>query len=120
MRLTSVYLRQPAKFPSPFGVRVLKFILDTMVSSKSLWFPSPFGVRVLKFLEGAAFVAAFYGVSVPFRGSCSEILIDEMRLMEITAAVSVPFRGSCSEMRLYAYVRRGEWAGFRPLSGFVF
>ena len=35
-------------------------------------FPSPFGVRVLKFFCGF-FTRTLLGVSVPFRGSCSEI-----------------------------------------------
>ena len=36
-------------FPSPFGVRVLKFFLPFSLSLQGMHlFPSPFGVRVLK------------------------------------------------------------------------
>ena len=38
-------------------------------------------------------------VSVPFRGSCSEIHA-EIKSSVNHLAVSVPFRGSCSEMKL--------------------
>ena len=39
-------------------------------------FPSPFGVRVLKCLPPASlYEALHFPVSVPFRGSCSEILV---------------------------------------------
>ena len=38
-------------------------------------------------------------VSVPFRGSCSEIH-SEIKSSVNHLAVSVPFRGSCSEMKL--------------------
>ena len=61
------------EFPSPFGVRVLKCCLQLSLTQSVIRFPSPFGVRVLKSfrpdyrkLQGK--------VSVPFRGSCSEII----------------------------------------------
>ena len=58
-------------------------------------------------------------VSVPFRGSCSEISKDS-ELKAKLDAVSVPFRGSCSEIE-YALVNRDySPTSFRPLSGFVF
>ena len=38
-------------------------------------FPSPFGVRVLKYDLSKAFDALGDEVSVPFRGSCSEIFV---------------------------------------------
>ena len=34
--------------------------------------------------------------------------------------VSVPFRGSCSEIVPFAYMVLSGKGGFRPLSGFVF
>ena len=85
-------------------------------------FPSPFGVRVLKFHRNACFPHRACGVSVPFRGSCSEIypfiqvfckslywfpspfgvrvlkLHDEADGCSFEKCVSVPFRGSCSEI----------------------
>ena len=110
-------------------------------------FPSPFGVRILKFTP----LRLFHGllqVSVPFRGSYSEIdeSITDYRFKEIFAKfpspfgvrilkfnsnislqsfisslVSVPFRGSYSEIS----TSRNDIVGiidicFRPLSGFVF
>ena len=57
-------------------------------------FPSPFGVRVLKFVKVRSKVKRQSQVSVPFRGSCSEI-----------------YQGSQGLTALLS---------FRPLSGFVF
>ena len=54
-------------------------------------------------------------VSVPFRGSRSEMVLWGVALVALSYIVSVPFRGSRSEM---------SWGGlrtsFRPLSGFTF
>ena len=50
------------------------------------------------------------GVSVPFRGSCSEIVDNLHFIIEIDRKVSVPFRGSCSEIssvRLHSPRRMG-------------
>ena len=57
-------------------------------------FPSPFGVRVLKSEFGGGGHPGAAGVSVPFRGSCSEITIKKNN--DIVSD------------------------SFRPLSGFVF
>ena len=35
-------------FPSPFGVRVLKYFTKLSKDKQAAKFPSPFGVRVLK------------------------------------------------------------------------
>ena len=62
-----------SRFPSPFGVHVLKFDEDSdWYDSQFRLFPSPFGVHVLKFAwqEGRL---SDSDVSVPFRGSRSEI-----------------------------------------------
>ena len=61
-------------------------------------FPSPFGVRVLKFLESIPEPKMIEEVSVPFRGSCSEIQLHISLKVDPIQMVSVPFRGSCSEM----------------------
>ena len=58
-------------------------------------FPSPFGVRVLKYSIGG------------HKNGKDEI-------------VSVPFRGSCSEIKPAARDKLLSGWGFRPLSGFVF
>ena len=51
--------------------------------------------------------AEFLRVSVPFRGSCSEIT-KRMAEYYIVSPVSVPFRGSCSEILvLQALILRG-------------
>ena len=60
-------------------------------------FPSPFGVHVLKSLQTDEAKEALQEVSVPFRGSCSEIGRTMFIKREIDW-VSVPFRGSCSEI----------------------
>ena len=57
-------------------------------------FPSPFGVRVLKLFVSYRAWQEWHVVSVPFRGSCSEMLLT-----------------SCVRVALES---------FRPLSGFVF
>ena len=57
-------------------------------------------------------------VSVPFRGSCSEIC-KSIACLVYSIAVSVPFRGSCSEIRPYILFIFKVFR-FRPLSGFVF
>ena len=81
-------------FPSPFGVRVLKLWNNTDKYVDELLFPSPFGVRVLKF-GLAVILLIVLPLSVPFRGSCSEIL--SVSASTVLAGMS-----------------------FRPLSGFVF
>ena len=85
-------------FPSPFGVRFLKFFLycqwysemfvvsvpfrgslskitnnSIIFVSVLIMFPSPFGVRFLKFVNIVLQVAVIV-VSVPFRGSLSKII----------------------------------------------
>ena len=46
-----MYLHKIQLFPSPSGVRVLKFTeIADWIATLSSSFPSPFGVRVLKFL----------------------------------------------------------------------
>ena len=61
------------EFPSPFGVRVLK-CLGRLDGRKSVgWFPSPFGVRVPKSAGESRIRGWWSTVSVPFRGSCSEM-----------------------------------------------
>ena len=86
----------------------------------------------------------FTKVSVPFRGSCSEIpwtiisfnispktfpspfgvhvLKFQVQLVEQDEehAVSVPFRGSCSEITRRLYTMAKTRFCFRPLSGFMF
>ena len=57
-------------------------------------------------------------VSVPFRGSCSE-MIDELNTWIPAKQVSVPFRGSCSEIAC-SRITQPTPPCFRPLSGFVF
>ena len=59
-------------FPSPFGVRVLKSESRDIMDITLKEFPSPFGVRVLK-LKMDVYILSLHIVSVPFRGSCSEI-----------------------------------------------
>ena len=71
-------------------------------------FPSPFGVRVLKCPTRCSVIARRRGVSVPFRGSCSEMMRSLSALAD-TRRVSVPFRGSCSEI-----ARRGRVLGESP------
>ena len=61
-------------------------------------FPSPFGVRVLKFAPEGRRAYGAGRVSVPFRGSCSEIQVTWIPCKD-REKVSVPFRGSCSEIR---------------------
>ena len=59
-------------------------------------------------------------VSVPFRGSCSEMAIVN-KFAGTIRLVSVPFRGSCSEIqKLSSGKTIIPLTGFRPLSGFVF
>ena len=58
-------------------------------------FPSPFGVRVLKYEKYNDYASKLESVSVPFRGSCSEI------------NAHLTFRTEFMD-------------SFRPLSGFVF
>ena len=88
-------------------------------------------------------ITVFNAVSVPFRGSCSEIRSYATTKNKLLAKVSVPFRGSCSEIAhswsVHAAERPfpspfgvrvlksacmrilgGENGRFRPLSGFVF
>ena len=103
--------------------------------------PSPFGVRVLKLIMHIQNILSLY-VSVPFRGSCSEMasVIPTGKLLK----VSVPFRGSCSETDInrfdlgdktkfpspfgvhvlkdgrLGYQSVGFLPCFRPLSGFMF
>ena len=91
------YIALVTWFPSPFGVRVLKWAKISRWAG--LWqFPSPFGVRVLKFSRKRAEGRGLVGrVSVPFRGSCSEIG-EKLVITGAAEEVSVPFRGSCSEM----------------------
>ena len=62
------------KFPSPFGVHVLKFFPFEYNASLYPSFPSPFGVHVLKLVEAQRQVWRG-AVSVPFRGSRSEIVL---------------------------------------------
>ena len=94
-----MYKKYLFQFPSPFGVRVLKYeFFQHVIVLTISQFPSPFGVRVLKLkAEPVLFAYIRRGVSVPFRGSCSEIL-NGMFYKNDSAKVSVPFRGSCSEM----------------------
>ena len=47
-------LEEEKKFPSPFGVRVLKLTYEALETLAFHMFPSPFGVRVLKCTSGAA------------------------------------------------------------------
>ena len=61
------------KFPSPFGVRVLKLAAEKLKELKAAAFPSPFGVRVLKLAAKLDKWREYALVSVPFRGSCSEM-----------------------------------------------
>ena len=61
------------KFPSPFGVRVLKYDSSASDAPSLLLFPSPFGVRVLKSGSDSPLQESRLKVSVPFRGSCSEM-----------------------------------------------
>ena len=84
------------QFPSPFGVRVLKLARISFIKAGESAFPSPFGVRVLKFALPADEQASKLNVSVPFRGSCSEMSWRESRS------------------------RFSSTSRFRPLSGFVF
>ena len=83
-------------------------------------------------------------VSVPFRGSCSEIKMIIRGGFRAELEVSVPFRGSCSEIQVKVHIMarisfmfpspfgvrvlkfcymgfyRCFIISFRPLSGFVF
>ena len=61
-------------------------------------FPSPFGVRVLKLSERTENGEFAYEVSVPFRGSCFEIIMYPKYMEILDDGVSVPFRGSCFEI----------------------
>ena len=58
-------------------------------------------------------------VSVPFRGSCSEITQNGYG-KHGDSRVSVPFRGSCSEICYLLIGIDDSDLSFRPLSGFVF
>ena len=80
-------------------------------------FPSPFEVHVLKFAR-YDIIGVSIPVSVPFRGSRSEIQSD-YDLLEYLINVSVPFRGSRSEIRTLP-MAMAQRASFRPLSGFTF
>ena len=90
------YNKYANKFPSPFGVHVLKFVCDVLELFPYLEFPSPFGVHVLKSGIIAPKTSCAW-VSVPFRGSRSE-MIDLPSYMDSCPTVSVPFRGSRSEI----------------------
>ena len=108
------------KFPSPFGVRVLKFDTDEVYATPHVEFPSPFGVRVLKWSARGKSHGSRNTFPSPFgvRVLKSAGLYNMRRQVH---GVSVPFRGSCSEMkRLLALIRLPMTVGFRPLSGFVF
>ena len=109
----------------------------------SVSFPSPFGVHVLKCAKAAAYDRIQTDVSVPFRGSCSEMQVQimsvssteefpspfgvhvlkfDIKLLEdCVKVVSVPFRGSCSEiLACILLLSPAQPTGFRPLSGFMF
>ena len=62
-------------------------------------FPSPFGVRVLKSYL-LMHIEKLFGAFPSFRGSCSETAA--LISISLARSISVPFRGSCSEMRLYS------------------
>ena len=64
--------------------------------------------------------ATSWRVSVPFRGSRSEMNDVELK-SKLDATVSVPFRGSRSEIAAKAAANDVELkSSFRPLSGFTF
>ena len=90
-----MFIAARRKFPSPFGVRVLKSVPYAYIRRGEWGFPSPFGVRVLKF---------------------GYILSQERKS---SIGVSVPFRGSCSEISLGRQPMNIR-NSFRPLSGFTF
>ena len=62
-------------FPSPFGVHVLKRKQERALQTDEARFPSPFGVHVLKWVKPLITGIPSLEVSVPFRGSRSEILV---------------------------------------------
>ena len=83
------------RFPSPFGVHVLKYEKTAIQGAITIMFPSPFGVHVLK---------------------CVGVALDKGYI----PSVSVPFRGSRSEIKLLTRAKRAGVDSFRPLSGFTF
>ena len=68
-----VYENPYYEFPSPFGVHVLKFKSLLIIRHFDIEFPSPFGVHVLKYGPAIKKWLVYMKVSVPFRGSRSEI-----------------------------------------------
>ena len=82
-------------------------------------FPSPFGVHVLKYAEMTQYQVADAVVSVPFRGSCSEMLVLLFMFMADRVSFPSPFgvrvlKFSCANLSSFLS------SSFRPLSGFVF
>ena len=132
------------KFPSPFGVRVLKCPTRCSVIARRRGVSVPFRGSCSEMMRSLSALADTRRVSVPFRGSCSEIarrgrvlgespsafpspfgvrvlkISDEARAALAGLHVSVPFRGSCSEIKKAAKINIRHQKGFRPLSGFVF
>ena len=106
-------------FPSPFGVRVLKFRRSIRIHQRLNKVSVPFRGSCSEISSMRARLILFVSVSVPFRGSCSEMLPPIKLLRYSQGLVSVPFRGSCSEIQRCTLY--GALVGsFRPLSGFVF
>ena len=82
-------------------------------------FPSPFGVRVLKCPTRCSVIARRRGVSVPFRGSCSEMVDTELQYSQRGQPFPSPF--GVRVLKLTHDLRSATISfRFRPLSGFVF
>ena len=57
------------KFPSPYGVTVIKSINSFLICFAPRMFPSPYGVTVIKSKVNAESLLEFDDVSVPLRGN---------------------------------------------------
>ena len=78
-------------FPSPFGFHVLKSSFKHAVKAYMiLSFPSPFGVHVLKWTRPLS-KAQSQSVSVPFRGSRSEMERIKMAKTRFSPKFPSPF-----------------------------
>ena len=82
-------------------------------------FPSPFGVHVLKFVSNTAHTTTCSIVSVPFRGSRSEMAVTTISVATPVAAFPSPF--GVHVLKLATLKNQFIMVGsFRPLSGFTF
>ena len=86
--------REKIMFPSPFGVRVLKYEEAQIQPHVRLAFPSPFGVRVLK-----------CGI---------------LSMTQASPKFPSPFGVRVLKCNVFNYQGTRPFLRFRPLSGFVF